>query len=68
MEQAPQFEQPSKEELTAEIERHLEYIRGLQDEGRMSDDLATSEKERLAAKIVEEYKVVEEKQKLLEML
>lgn len=68
MENQPQFEQPSKEELTAEIERHLEYIRGLQEEGRMSEDLATSEKERIAAKIAEEYKVVEEKQKLLESL
>lgn len=68
MEQAPQFEQPSKEELTAEIERHLEYIRALQDELAVGSELARSDGDRAREKIAAEWKAVEEKQRLLESL
>ncbi len=66
MEKLPQFEQPSKEELTQEIERHMELIRSWTEEGQMADQLWVNHKEELKAKIAAEWKVVEEKQKLLE--
>lgn len=68
MENQPHIEQPSKEELTAEIERHFEAFRSYQEELEVARELNAANLTHIQEKIEAEKKIIEEKQKLLEQL